>query len=185
MIFMMKSARLETLGVKAVFLEKQKRYLTDVSQILEGLGIGSNSQRRVSQPDRIVASLKSRNGKRFDINFFMDGTELVYESVVAKAASGHSENEVRFYQTLLGYNSTTSKINFGLVSSNNGWMITLRGCQEYKYVDANFLYDLLMYYDLAYSDHVERIIHLAQELGLTFSGKLDEAIKLFVEGIIE
>lgn len=168
-----------------MFSEKQKRYLNDVSQILEGLGIGLNSQRRMSQPDRIVASLKTRNGKRFDINFFMDGTELVYEAVVAKAASGNPDNELRFYQTLLTYNSTASKINFGLVSSNNGWLMILKGSQEYKYVDANFVYDLLMHYDLAYSSHIERIMHLAQELRLTFSGKLDEAIKSFVEGIIE
>ncbi len=57
--------------------------------------------------------------------------------------------------------------------------------QKRRFVDANFLYDLLMHYDLAYCNHVERIMHLAQELRLTFSGKLDEAIKSFVEGIIE
>jgi hypothetical protein len=168
-----------------MFSVKQKRYLNDVSQILEGLGIGLNSQRRMSQPDRIVASLRTRNGKRFDINFFIDGTEVVYESVVAKAVSGDPNNALRFYQTLLTYNSTASKINFSLVSSNNGWLIILKGAQEYKYVDANFVHDLLMHYDLAYSSHVERIMHLAQELCLTFSGKLDEAIRLFVEGIVE
>lgn len=168
-----------------MFSERQQRYLNDVSQILEGLGIGPNSQRRMSSPDRIVAFLRTQNGKRFDINFFMDGTELVYESVVAKAVSGHPANALRFYQTLLTYNSTVSKINFGLVSSKNGWMLILKGAQDYRFVNATFLHDLLLYFNFCYSTHVERIILLAQELSLTFSGKLDDAIRLFVEGIIE
>jgi hypothetical protein len=165
--------------------KRQKNYIDSISEMLEDLGIGPNSQRRLPDPDRVVAYLATRSGKRFDVNFFMDGTDLVYESVVEKAVSGRRDSALLFYQTLLAYNATISKMGFALVASREGWMLILKGTQEYRHVDADFLCDLIQYYEFVYSRHVERIKQLADELGLEFDGKLDEALRAFVEGVIE
>jgi hypothetical protein len=165
---------------------KPKDYLSNISALFEGLGIKRDSQRRFNSTDddRLVVYLATPGGRQYDINFWMNGEGLVYESVVKKAFTGKAESVAVFYQTLLGYNAAMSKLNFALVSSDNGWLLLLQGETEYKNVDAKFLYDLVKYYEFAYSKHVEAIEDLADELQLKPRGNLDRVIQSFLDRIL-
>ena len=163
----------------------KSKYLDDISDLLSGLGIKDSSQRRYSNPDRLVAYLTTRTGERYDINFFMEGRFVVYESVVFEACTGNPEHETLLYQTMMGYNATIPLIGFALVDSKGTWEVILKGNQEYKNLDARSLHQIIEYYDLAWSKHVPRLKELSTELGLEFTGKLDNAIRSFIEGIID
>jgi hypothetical protein len=121
------------------------------------------------------------------VNFITDtGGDVIIESVVSKSASSNNvSNDRIFYQTLLGYNSTVPYLAFALIDIQGEYHITLKAAFRCSFLNPQVIFDVLNLYDLAYSQHIPRIEEVAEELGLSFTGRLDRALRQFIEGIIE
>lgn len=162
-------------------LRKNENCLDDLSGLLDELGISrNNNQHRQYNPEKLIVYLTARTGRRYQVIFWMNEDELIFESVVRKAATGNPSKLSGFYQALLSYNSAMSNINFSLARGSQSWFILLKGSQEYRNVTPKFLINLFALYDLAYSKHVPAIEDIAKEMGINFDGKLSDLVKEFV-----